>query len=349
MNYVDGVEDGQFVIYHYDDETGKLRIKETGEYLNDQLNNTRKVILIEEDENERILMFENYTRGVKNGLFQKLIGDSLIIGNYQNDKLHGKYKIYLDFLKQVFEGVLNTDTANLFLMVDGNYYEGKKSGYWKNYIFPYHELSSEGNFLNGQKTGEWKYYHLAFDTTQCYKKPYLIQNYLNGKLHGKSVQYSYIELEMGNYSIDVATNTIVGTPTYEKINLELEEDTYSQTDYDSSFSLGYVKMLCTCTKIFQTTFYKNGKLNGPFEFRDSTNKIIEEGFYKEDLKDGKWISYFYEQNVKIESTFVDNEKIDKKYFTLKGKPFSGKFVYYDDKNEVKEIRKIKKGLETLRK
>ena len=124
--YKDDIKNGQHIEYYYNDETGKLQLKLIGEYLNDEKNGTWKLFFIEDDNTERLLTFENYSSGIKNGSFQEAKGDSLIIGHYRNGKLNGEYKVYIDLTRMLIGGVISTDTAELILISDGSYYEDEK-------------------------------------------------------------------------------------------------------------------------------------------------------------------------------------------------------------------------------
>lgn len=310
--YKDDIKNGQRVEYHYNDETGKLQLKLIGEYLNDEKNGTWKLFFIEEGTTERLLTLENYTKDVKNGQFQDVKGDSLIIGSYKNDELHGKYKVYRDFSKMLFGGVIRTDTSKLTLVVDGNYYEGLESGYWKNYDLT-NTLRSEGRFSNGQETGEWKYYYTSWGddkgSSQPYSKQlYLVLNFANGDLEGKATRYSYLEEEEYPCS-------------------EIDEN---KNPLDTCKRMVYQKVL-------ETTFYKNGKRNGPFELRDSLNEIYAKGFFKEDLKDGEWFHRYTDKGVNDETYFTyqkGNYTSDKR---------NGKWVQYYTEGKIAETFNYKNG------
>ena len=57
------VKTGQYIEYYYNDETGKLQLKQVGEYFNDEKSGTWKLYFIEDDNTERLLKFENYKIG----------------------------------------------------------------------------------------------------------------------------------------------------------------------------------------------------------------------------------------------------------------------------------------------
>lgn len=260
----DDIKNGQHIEYYYDDETGNLQLKHIGQYVNDEKSGTWKLYFVEKDNTERLLTFENFTRDIKNGSFQELKGDTLIVGSYRNDKLHGDYKVYRDYMRSLFGTSIRTNINELVLTSDGFYNEGLKSGYWKNYDLT-ETLVNEGKYTNDQKSGEWKYYYTNWSDGEGGILPYskqlfLTENYLNGKLEGKSTRFSFLEKE--EYPCQ-----------------EFDED---NTPIDTC--IRYIHKV-----VHETTFYKNGLLNGPYELRDSINEIVVKGDFREDLKEGEWI------------------------------------------------------------
>jgi antitoxin component YwqK of YwqJK toxin-antitoxin module len=334
--FKDDSKNGQHIEYYYNDETGKLQLKQIGDYLNDEKNGTWKLFFIEENNTERLLKFENYSKGIKNGVFQDVKGDSLIIGSYRNDELHGEYKIYRDFVRSLFGGVIRTDISKLTLTNEGSYFEGLKSGYWKNYDLT-GTLRSEGRFSNGQEIGEWKYYYTSFSDdkggSQPYSKQlYLVTNYSNGKLDGKSTRYSYLEEEEFPCS-------------------EIDEN---KNPLDTCKRLVY-------QKVFETTFYKNDKRNGPFEIRDSLNEIYAKGFFKDDLKDGEWYHRYSYKDFEEKPYFIyqkgnyTKDKRDGKWiqyytegkiaktFNYKNGDLHGEYVEWNEFNKPREKKQFNYG------
>lgn len=306
------IKNGQYTEYYYNDETGKLQLRQIGDYLNDEKNGVWKLYFVEEDNSERLLTFENYTQDVKNGAFQDVKGDSLIVGSYRNDELNGEYKIYRDFVKSLFGGVIRTDISKLTLTNEGSYYEGRKSGYWKNYDLT-GTLRSEGRFSNGQETGEWKYYYTNWtdekgDDLPYSKQLFLVQNFTNGELDGKGTRYSYLnEEEYPCSEIDENKNPL---------------DTCKRYVYQ---------------KVLETTFYKNDKRNGPFELRDSINGVIAKGNFRNDLKDGEWLHRYSDKDINEETYFIyqkGNYTNDKR---------NGKWIQYYTEGKIAETFNYKNG------
>lgn len=310
--YKDDSKNGQHIEYYYNDETGKLQLKQIGDYLNDEKNGAWKLFFIDDNNTEKLLKFEHYTREIKNGAFQDIKGDSLIIGNYRNDLLNGEYKVYLDVSRMFVGGVIRTDTSKLTLLTEGSYYEDEKTGYWKNYDFT-NTLRSEGRFSNGQEIGEWKYYYSSWSddkgSSQPYSKQlYLVANYSNGKLDGKSTRYSYLEEEEFPCSeIDENKNPL---------------DTCKRFVYQ---------------KVLETTFYKNDKRNGPFEIRDSLNEIYAKGFFKDDLKDGEWYHRYSDKDFEEKPYFI----YQKGNYTKDNR--DGKWIQYYTEGKIAKTFNYKNG------
>jgi antitoxin component YwqK of YwqJK toxin-antitoxin module len=312
ITYKDDIRNGEYVEYVYNDETGILELKAIGNYLNDYKNGVWKLFYIEDDKSERLLTFENYINDVRSGQFQDVEGDSLILGYYKNGELHGKYKVYRDIARTIFGGVIRTDTSKLTLTVDGNYFEGLKSGYWKNYDFS-NTLRSEGSFLQGKEFGEWKYYYTNWENddsgTHPYSKQlYLVLNYSNGNLEGKSTRYSFLEEEF----------------------FPCEETEKNSISIDTCKRMVFQKVL-------EIGFYKNGKLNGPYELRDSLDVLIAKGNYKDDMKVGEWLHRINENGLNEEVVFSyqkGNYIKDKK---------EGKWIKYFTEGKVSDSFNYKNG------
>jgi antitoxin component YwqK of YwqJK toxin-antitoxin module len=262
--FKDNVKNGERVEFYYDEETEELQFKLIENYMNGLKNGKSQFLIIEKDNKERVLTFENYVADIKNGPFQEVKGDSLIIGNYKADKLDGAYKVYVDLTRLFLGGVIHTDVKDLKLLEDGNYSAGIKSGYWKIYDLS-DALRNEGRFVNGLESGIWKYYYTTYANPGKGDLPYsrelfLEQTYSNGVLEGRSLRYSYLDEErMPCSELDETKNPL---------------DTCKIDVYK---------------RIRETSFYKNGVLYGPYELRDSTDLIITKGNFIEGIEEGEWL------------------------------------------------------------
>jgi len=310
-NYTSDVNNGPYAEYYYPEENDSIVIINKGEFLNGNKHGLWK-LSYKAKNGERVINYETYKNGIKNGKFQEVRGDSIIVGNYKEDVLDGNYKVHIDLMHTLIGTPMKTDFRELKLILDGNYKDGVENGYWK-YFDMNETLIEEGFFENGEKSGEWKYYHSSLfynekQKDQFIKKLYMIENYNGGYLNGKKSQFSTV---------------------YRK-DYPCTEDDPTKSSFD------------TCTKIIfekflETSFYVNGELDGPYEFKDSTNTIISKGFFKKGLRDGEW-TY---RNV---DTFPNGTTFT---YYLKGfyknDKYEGKWIKYNEKNHVFTSEEYKDG------
>lgn len=334
-NYKNNLKNGQHTNYYYNDETQKLFLKEHGQYLNDSKNGTWKTFYVD-GKNEKLLTYTNYLNDLKEGIFQDVQGDSLIIGNYKADELNGNYKIYRDIKKLLVGGLINTNPSELVLITEGQYIKGNKTGNWKVYDFTT-ALRNEGNYSDNLENGEWKYYYTNWskennEPLEYSKKLYLIQNYSSGKLNGKSTRLSYLEDK--KYPCN-----------------ELDDN---GVKLDSCVKQLYIKIL-------ETSYYKDGELNGLFELRDSIGQITVKGNFLNGSKDGEWIRRYTETDAeeKPYSVFQKgkylNDKKEGKWieyyqenkiaseFTFKNDELNGEFIEYNNYSKPRFIKQFEIG------
>ncbi|MBK7037876.1 MAG: hypothetical protein IPH42_16425 [Bacteroidetes bacterium] len=129
-----------------------------------------------------------------------------------------------------------------------------------------------------------------------------------GKLNGKSTRYSYLDEEK-----------FLCSDIYE-----------NRSSFDTCSKFIY-------TKALETSFYKNGKLNGPYELKDSLNNIVVSGNFKNDKKDGEWIQRYTSQDISGESyyyyqkgSYTDDER-------------EGKWTQYFQEGEIVKTINYKNG------
>jgi antitoxin component YwqK of YwqJK toxin-antitoxin module len=272
-----GLLDGAYTEYYYDE--GKLLLKFTGFYTNDQKTGFWQTIKIKEKVTE-LIEFKTYVNDEKNGAFKEVSKDSIIFGTYKNGILDGPYKVYRS-LTALLLGGLHGDTTNCPLVATGSYSEGLKNGYWKYYSWT-KGLIKEGRYYNDLETGEWKYYFENFVDEKSKPLPYsgklfLIENYENGKKSGKETRYAFLERK--EVPCDTTGNSNVNP-------------------LDTCHVMNY-------QKIFQISYFKNGELYGPFEKKDSTGITILKGNFINGKKDGVWLE-----------SYVNKDIEDKSYYTF---------------------------------
>lgn len=277
--YSDGKLDGKYKKYIYNDD-GNLFLVKKGQYENELENGIWTLSIIEEDDKQRVLNSTTYENGIKSGSFQMAQGDSLIFGSYQNDKLNGDYKIYIDFTRMLVGGIIRTDTANMNLLCEGRYYNDLKTGVW-NYFDLTGSLSKTGRYSSDKKTGKWSYYYMEYVDNNSNPLPYsgelfLTETYENGIKNGLSERFS--SLEEVKYLCD--------TSIYKNVN-----------------------PLDTCTKQvykkeFQSFYYKNGELHGPCVVKDSIGTVIFKGNFLYGKKDGEWLESYKSEDIDNNSFYI---------------------------------------------
>jgi antitoxin component YwqK of YwqJK toxin-antitoxin module len=272
-----GLLEGEFSSIIYDE--GKPILRFTDNYIDDKKSGVCKTIKLNED-GEEILEYSNFINGIENGPFKIIHKDSIILGSYKNGDLDGEYKVYIN-LKSLFVGGIYGDTSSSALIIDGNYSYGKKVDQWNFYSLS-KLLIIQGQYFNGLQTGEWKYYFQKYTDNKNNPLPYsgklyLIENYLNGKKNGKETQYASLDLK------DVPCDTTVN----KNVN---PLDTCHIFDYKN---------------FLMTSYYKDGELNGPFEYKDSLSIIRIKGNYINGKREGQWITGYWEKN-NNENYFIYN-------------------------------------------
>ncbi|MBT5990000.1 MAG: hypothetical protein HOG71_04020, partial [Bacteroidetes bacterium] len=332
--FIDDEKNGEQVEYYYNDEN-ELKLKEYSNYREGIKDGIRKTYILEEGV-QRLLTFTTYSQGIKNGSFQAISGDSLTIGFYKNDLLSGDFKIYRDLSKMLFGGVINTDTSDLVLINDGYYYDDLKSGEWRFYDIT-GTLRNKGQYSKDLKSGEWKYYYGTYSDNNDGLLPYsgklfLIENYSNGLLNGKSTRFSFLDEE--KYLCSAA----------EKLKYEIDSCVRK-----------------VCIRINVISFFKDDKLDGFYELKDSNNQIIAKGTYSNGLRTGEWVHRYLSENTNGESiytyeegTYSNNKRngtwiqyVNKDHILLTFNYYQddlhGSYTVWNSNNKPKEVKKFKYG------
>ncbi len=282
--YVDGYLNGPYSEVVYDDDSGDVIATYEGNYSNDNEHGLWQIIVMKDD-TERVISFWNYENGLLNGEFMKPEGDTLIVGSYRDDKLHGRYREYLDFNHLMIGGIINTDTTELDILARGSYHFGDKSGKWQYYSLS-GDLIREGRYEKGLKTGEWNYFHThVMDMNQekyaFSGKLYLTETYLNGELHGPRVRLSEVFEE----------------------SYPCKDDVKDRHSIDTCYSLQYIQYE-------EIANYSHNELDGSYSLEDSLGNLLETGNYLQGLKHGLWKEVTY------------NDEFG--YFSLEGTYYNGK-------------------------
>jgi antitoxin component YwqK of YwqJK toxin-antitoxin module len=310
VTYTNGILNGPKVEYYYDKDDGHLFLKAYGAFVDDEKSGPWKVYVVENNK-ERLLSLVNYSDGLKNGKFMDASGDSLIFGTYKNDKLHGPYKLYLDFSKLLVGGFIQTDTSKLILISNGYFSDGLKTGYWKNYDLT-KTLINEGPYSDDLKSGTWgQYYSLYSDSNGLLPYSgtlYLIENYSNDKLNGASTRYSY-----------------------------LEEEKYLCNESEKKSNVGDSCTRFNFIKVMETANYLDDKLDGSYELKDSLNHILRKGNYSNDIKTGEWIEGYSKTDENNQPFFIYYKGV------YQNGKITGKWIKYYNEGEISELLNYKEG------
>lgn len=307
INYKNGERDGLFTEFTYGDND-TLLLEYSGLIKNELKDGVWNLYLYRDGKKE-IAEFTTFKNDIKEGNFKKVQGDSLIFGSYINDRLNGNYIVYIDLVRTLFGGIIRTDSTGLNLQSKGEYSQGNKSGYWSYYSFG--KKVREGHYWNGLMDGEWKYYYPNYvdekgNNVNYSGQLYLIESYESDKLNGESIRYSYIDKEK------VLCDTILNKN---------------------------VNPLDTCTKstwikCYESSFYKNDLLHGPYTYKDSTGNIRMQGNYINGKKDGAWIESYLndglnnEKYIVYQEGYYSNDKREGKWIEYVTKEFIWNEFYY---------------------
>ncbi len=270
---------------------------------------------------------------------------------YQNGKLHGLYELQ--------------DSMNK-LITKGSYMYNSKHGEWIE-SFPLNDINNtlyyvyeKGNYNYNLREGKWVQY----------SDPEIIYatfNYLNGELHGEFVSLNEFnrpreikvfekgEFKKVTYFDSLGINI---TSTYDIRNETKENYKCIKTDYFETQIVSQEYRLKKSEGInhswFEITFFLAtnpsptgevvGFKDGDFKVLNNSKQPIVEGTYFKENRIGLWTYYYYDQGVKIETKFIDDKIGTEIYKLINGGLLNGTFIYFDEINGIKEVRKIKNGL-----
>jgi antitoxin component YwqK of YwqJK toxin-antitoxin module len=277
---------------------------------------------------------------------------------YHYGKLNGKYLSKDDF------GIL----------AEGDYSEGFKMGQWKERIKEKNavreanyfddklvgkvvyknmagKLIKEGNYKNGIMEGKW----IEYDNNQNKIKE---ETYSIGKLNGETIKFnsSGIVQTVSVFENDkLVTYKIYnpsGTDVVGEYSINGGEKAASPYSINVEEVVGdtmYASVYVNTGKLPEdvlTNFpkYKTSlPLTGAYE-KKSKDKVIESGYYTNNVKDGVW-QYFYNPNVLWEAVY-SNGTITKETFieTASKTPFKGDYTVLWSNGKMRFEFKIKNGL-----
>jgi antitoxin component YwqK of YwqJK toxin-antitoxin module len=209
--------------------------------------------------------------------------------------------------------------------------QGKRQGKWERFD-PNYQIIATYNYNDDLLDGE--------QITFLKNIPTIKRNFDKGQFNNmtvfdsignKKTNYALYEISGTNYLCKVSSFELDKIAVY-TYKVSLAKDTIIRPkSFDSDF-----KELSETEKV----------LHGYHEVKSNDNTILEQGNYQDNLKNGTWSNYYYDQNVKTEFDYAIDGSIQKEYyFDLKKKePFSGEFIFKTEDSAITEERKIKEGV-----
>lgn len=333
VNYSNDEPNGTYNEYHYDNN-GVMNIHYFGNYANGNQEGRweTKALL---DGTWITITYQTYNNGTLNGAAKIWTPgcDSIVFCNYNNGNLDGKYIEKRRFMNG---GSLFND-EQIYTVVDGQYSNGKKSGYWT-YHNKLMQKEAEGKFINDQKEGEWKYYYVN-NYLDC------IANYHNGDLHGTFIKFkeAYMDDKMINpwdklYKEHAITDSIdyIANYRWDKLHGHFEKhdnigNIIASGDFSYGERTGYWTEIDTTDGTKWMSNYVNGKLDGVCErFSPSFGKTHTYN-YKNGVLDGRQVWYQLRTNSPLMESEFKNGHLQKQT------------VYKEDKTKSSEFKLTKEG------
>lgn len=267
--------------------------------------------------------------------------------NYRDDELDGEF-----ILK-------NTNDE---LIRKGNFSKGLKTGRWIEYgVSEYSEISFEGrnyetgSYINDKKEGQWERFvgddelveryffkndiidgeHTIYLSSQPFLKKYFSKGDLKKvEIIKDSKTAKTIEIVSDDTKSIVLLITIVDDNDFKEMS------TIKIDKYKTNITSNAKTFLLNLKEIDK----KDKILNGLYKLTDAQNRTLESGYYSDNLEQGEWIKYYYDQNVKTFFNYNNGSVTTEYYFDLKkNEPFSGEFIYKDAESNTTEERKVKNG------
>ncbi len=347
-NYLDSLKTGKWNYYYdkYSDEDG-----------------------IEMENSRKLYQVKNYNLGKLNGesfLYYTEEKEEVecVDGNKTEKCYKKKYVKELEksnYKNGIPDGPYELSNDKNEIMFKGQYLEGKESGKWtiKNDRVVGSDIVDNietGIYQQGKKQGKWERFDLNNQIIASYNYtddlldgeqitflktiPAIKRNFVKGQFNNmtvfdsigtKKTNYALYEISGTNYSCKVSSFELdkITVNTYK---VSLANDTIIRPkSFDSDFI-----SLSETEKV----------LDGYHEIQSTDNNILEQGNYENNIKNGNWSNYYYDQNVKTEFDYAKDGSIKKEYYydLKKNEPFSGEFIFKTEDSAITEERKIKEGV-----
>ena len=251
-----------------------------------------------------IFNYMDNTRKLKTVVYNKKIQQKLGLNLIDYRRLSGRYKEEED------GKIIIYNSYNDWVLFEGQYSNGKRNGEGKEYNED-GKLIFEGEYLNGKKwTGKAKEYDE--DTGKLILKC----EYLNGKIDGKIKEY------------DKYNGDLLFSGKYSNGKRNGKGTEYKSILYEDSGYLHSSNIKSRRIKIFSGV-YLNGKRKKGKEY-NYDGKIIYEGDYLNDQRNGKGKIYYKNDKLKYEGEFMNGLK-------------NGKGVLYNRNHDIKYEGEILNG------
>jgi antitoxin component YwqK of YwqJK toxin-antitoxin module len=228
-----------------------------------------------------------YANGKKNGLYKSFNKGKLSVkGNYENDKMKGKWIYYYDNGK--ISTIYNYNNTPSYDPKKRSFIEGIRTGYFYDGIKEYEE-----NYVKGKKQGAQKYYH---------ENGYL-QRWehigTDGKLYGQRAFYFKLN---GKRHINIAYENGKAMTLLEQVDINGKKLKISKLKKGQ----GYIKRANAAGVIIYEATIENGYKDGVVKSYYDSGKLYRTEYYKA----GKLINETktYYEDGSIQSTFDYNKK-----------------------------------------
>jgi len=275
--------------------------------------------ILKEFDNNNDLTFEGeYKNGERNGKgkeFEQFIKSPSFEGEYLNGKRNGKGREYDKFGNVIFEGIYLNDKR-----WNGNGYDNKYNKVYElldgnGHVIEYcgDKIKFEGNYLNGKKHGKLIEYSdegkILFEG-----------NYSNGSKYGKGKQYDYY----GNLKFD-------GEYLDGKLHGKVKEYINHQVIFDGEYLYDFIikgRNYLDGKLEYEGDYLYNKKINGKgydengniiYELINGTGKVKEYNIYRKNIlnfegeylngkKNGKGKEYDYYGSLEFDGEYLNGKK-----------------------------------------
>ncbi len=294
-----------------------------GRIKNNQRDGTWKWYAYKDDGTRLVYQYMNYEEGVLEGPYRKIQGDTITMGVYVAGQMHGVYE------QMRFKPNAVGDTTKV-PMEEGQYAEGKKTGYWKKYNKG--KLAHAGYYSNNQKIKAWKTYGIHTIS----EKPDLMMEteYVAGKKQGKqTVHFEYVQ-EAGKHIKKEGIKTYTWYNDVLNGSYEVMDENkfvVEKGEYVDGKKNGEIYFKLKEENMIKKSHYHDGVQMGPAVFENKEGKVLIEGGYNNDLKNGTWVYY-------------TPEGLKQKMITYKDGVLDGDRYTYDADGKKATYQSIKNGL-----